>query len=82
MESTITERGQTAIPAALRKKYGMKPHMKLVWVDTGGGIRVVPVSNDPVKEFRGMFKGLRLTESLLKDRREELEREQRVPRRR
>ena len=82
MESTVTERGQTAIPAVLRKKYGLKPHMKLVWVDTGGGIRVVPVPNDPVKHFRGMFKGLGLTESLLNDRREEVEREQRARRRR
>ena len=82
MESTITERGQTAIPAVLRRKYGLKPHMKLVWVDTGGGIRVVPVSKDPVKSLRGMFKGLGLTESLLKDRKEESEREQRAPKRR
>ena len=82
MESTITERGQTAIPAALRRKYGLKAHMKLVWVDTGGGIRVVPVSNDVVKSFRGVFRGLGLTESLLKDRREELAREQPIHRRR
>ena len=82
MESTVTERGQTAIPAALRKKYGLKAHMKLVWVDTGGGIRVVPVPTDAVKSFRGVFKGLGLTESLLKDRREEWEREQRTHRRR
>jgi len=82
MESTITERGQTAIPAALRRKYGLKAHMKLVWVDTGGGIRVVPVPTDAVKSFRGMFRGLGLTEGLLKDRREELEREQRIHRRR
>ena len=82
MESTVTERGQTAIPAALRRKYGLKAHMKLVWVDTGGGIRVVPVPTDAVKSFRGVFKGLGLTESVLKDRREELEREQRSHRRR
>ena len=82
MESTVTERGQTAIPAALRKKYGLKAHMKLVWVDTGGGIRVVPVPTDAGKRFRGGFKGLGLTESLLKDRREEWEREQRTHRRR
>ncbi len=82
MESTVTERGQTAIPAALRKKYGLKAHMKLGWVDTGVGIRVVPVPDDAVKSFRGMFKGLKLTESLLKDRREELERERRAHRRR
>lgn len=81
MESTITERGQIAIPSALRKKYGLKAHMKLAWIDTGGGIRVVPVPHDAVKSFRGMFKGLGLTESLLKDRREEVEREQRARRR-
>ncbi len=56
--------------------------MKLVWVDTGGGIRVVPVPDDPIKHFRGMFKGLGLTESLIKDRREDFEREQRTHRRR
>ena len=78
MESTITERGQTAIPAALRRKYGLKAHMKLTWVDTGGGIRVVPVPSDAIKRVRGMFKGLGLTESLLKDRREEVERERRA----
>lgn len=82
MESTVTERGQTAIPAVLRRKYGLKPHMKLVWVDTGGGIRVVPVPRNPIKAFRGMFKGLKLTEGLLKDRREELERERREAKRR
>ena len=82
MESTVTERGQTAIPAALRKKYGLKAHMKLVWVDTGGGIRVVPVPPDAVKSFRGVFKGLGLTKSLLRDRQEELAREQRIHRRR
>ncbi len=77
MESTITERGQTAVPAALRRKYGLKPHMKLVWVDTGAGIRIVPVPRDPIKALRGMFKGLRLTESLLRDRQQEAAREHR-----
>ena len=81
MESTITERGQTAVPAALRKKYGLKPHMKLVWVDTGAGIRVVPVPKDPIQALRGMSKGLGLTESLLQDRREEREREHRQTKR-
>ena len=75
MESTMTERGQTAVPAALRRKYGLKPHMKLVWVDTGAGIRIVPVPKDPIKALRGMFRSLHLTDSLLKDRREEVQRE-------
>ena len=77
MESTVTERGQTAIPAALRRKYGLKAHMKLVWVDTGNGIRVVPVPKDAIQALRGRFKGLNLTEGLLKDRKEDREREHR-----
>ena len=75
MQSTVTERGQTAIPAALRRKYGLKPHMKLMWVDTGNGIRVVPVAKDPIQAFRGIFRGLNLTRDVLNDRREERERE-------
>ena len=78
MESTVTERGQTAIPAVLRRKYGLKPHMKLIWVDTGAGIRVVPAPKDSIKAFRGMFKGLKLTAGLLRDRKEERARERRA----
>ena len=75
METTLTERGQTSVPASLRKKYGLGPHAKLVWIDTGTGIHVVPMPKDPIKSFRGSFKGLALTEGLLKDRQEERRRE-------
>jgi bifunctional DNA-binding transcriptional regulator/antitoxin component of YhaV-PrlF toxin-antitoxin module len=75
--STISERHQTAIPAALCRKYGLKPRMKLLWLDTGNGIRIVPVPEDPVKAIRGFLKGLPLTEILLRERREERERERR-----
>jgi len=76
METTITERGQTAVPAVLRRKYGLRPQTKLVWVDTGTGIHVVPMTRDPIQAFRGLFKGLGLTERLLQDRHEERRREQ------
>jgi hypothetical protein len=49
--------------------------MKLIKVNIGGKFRTVPVPKDPVKALRGMFKGLKLTESLLKDRREEAARD-------
>ena len=48
-----------------------------VWVNTGSGVRVVLVPKDPIKAFRGMFKGLGLTQSLLQDRKEGLARERR-----
>ena len=75
METTLTERGQTSVPASLRKKYGLGPHARLVWIDTGTGIHVVPMPKDPIKGFRGLFKGLDLVEDLLKDRQQERRRE-------
>jgi len=52
-------------------------HVREGRCDLGSDVSVVPVPQDPVKTFRGIFKSLGLTERLLKDRREELEREQR-----
>lgn len=81
METTLTQRGQTAVPAAIRRRYHLKPHTKLEWVITHGGISVIPIPQDPIKEFRGMFKGSGLTESLLKERARERERERKQERR-
>ncbi len=49
--------------------------MKLIRVNVGGKIRMVPVTKNPIKALQGMFRGLKLTESLLKDRREEAARD-------
>lgn len=34
-KSTVTERGQTAIPAQLRRAYEVEPGMELVWEAAG-----------------------------------------------
>lgn len=34
----VTEKGQTTIPHALRKKYGIEPGDKVEWVETADGI--------------------------------------------
>ncbi len=49
--------------------------MKSIRVNIGGKICVVPIPKDPIKAFRGMFKGFKLTESLLNDRRDEAARD-------
>ncbi len=75
MRSTITERGQTVIPAPIRKQFALSPSEKLEWVVEGQSIRVVPVRGDPVAAFRGAGrKGS--TQRLLEDRRADREREQ------
>jgi AbrB family looped-hinge helix DNA binding protein len=77
-ETTVTERGQTAIPAEIRRRYNLKPRAKLVWLETRHGLTIIPVSEDPLKALRGLFKGKGLsTKDLLAERRAERERERR-----
>jgi len=74
METTLTDRGQTAIPARIRKRFGLKPGQKLVWVEDGKVIYVLPVAKDPIQAFRGSSKKSGLTEALLHSRQEDAKR--------
>lgn len=67
MRSTITERGQTVIPAVIRRQFHMSSSDGLEWLVDAGGIRVVPVRGDPVQAFRGRGKGGG-TQALVRDR--------------
>ncbi|MBN1138266.1 MAG: AbrB/MazE/SpoVT family DNA-binding domain-containing protein [Anaerolineae bacterium] len=75
METAVTKRGQTTIPASIRKKYRIKGGDRLVWLDDGQSIKVVPVPADPIRALRGSGRGERLLELLLATRREERDRE-------
>jgi AbrB family looped-hinge helix DNA binding protein len=75
METAITRRGQTVIPAPIRLRYQIKAGDHLVWLDDGEAIRVVVVPADPLGALRGSGRGERLVERLLKSRKEELNRE-------
>ncbi len=67
MRSTITARGQTVIPAAIRRRFALSPADRLEWVADGDEIRVFPVTEDPVAAFRGQGGG-GATERLLAER--------------
>lgn len=56
--STITVRGQTVVPASIRRTFGLDPSHKLQWVVDKYGIRIVPVKPDPIAAFRGSGKRL------------------------
>ncbi|MFO1155142.1 MAG: AbrB/MazE/SpoVT family DNA-binding domain-containing protein [Rhodospirillales bacterium] len=71
MRSTITARGQTVIPAPVRKRFHLGPADRLEWVMEGDRIVVVPVKSDPISAFRGQGTG-GSTDRLLDDRRREL----------
>lgn len=74
MESTVTVRGQTAIPAAIRKRYNIKAKTKLEWIDDGHTITVMPIPHDPIRALKGRFKDTNLLMELMRSRKEERKR--------
>jgi AbrB family looped-hinge helix DNA binding protein len=68
METSVTKRGQTSIPAAIRKRHGIHQGDHLAWLDDGETIRVVHLPPDPVSALRGSGRGERLAERLLENR--------------
>lgn len=57
MQSTITARGQTVVPAAIRHQLHLGAADRLEWILDSGGIRVVPVRANPIEAFRGQGQG-------------------------
>lgn len=75
MMTSITSRGQTVVPAPIRKRYDIQPGDQLVWLDDGQTITVVPVPADPIKALQGRGRGEALVEALLAQRQEDRARE-------
>lgn len=75
MQTSVTKRGQTVIPAEIRKRYDIQAGDHLVWLDDGKSITVVPVPSDPIKALRGRGKGERLLKRLLEARQRDRDRE-------
>lgn len=75
MQTAVTKRGQTVIPAAIRKRYHIEGGVHLVWLDDGETIRVVPVADDPIRALRGRGRGKKITERLLAERKKDRDRE-------
>lgn len=75
MQTKITKRGQTVVPAPIRKRYGIQEGDLLVWLDDGETIKVIPIPSDPVEALRGSGEGENLLAALLLSRAEEREHE-------
>ncbi|MEZ0396312.1 MAG: AbrB/MazE/SpoVT family DNA-binding domain-containing protein [Anaerolineales bacterium] len=53
---TISSKFQIVIPAAIRKRYDVKPGYKAVFIPFEGGLRVLFVP--PLEQAQGIFPGL------------------------
>ena len=74
MQSTITVKGQTVVPAAIRNQLHLGPYDRLEWLEDHGSIRVLPVRANPIEAFRGQGKG-GATARLLASRKQDLAKE-------
>ena len=76
MKTTVSSRGQTAVPAEVRKRFRLDDRSKLEWLIDGDLISVLPLPAEPVRAFRGSLKGVYSGAKLLRERRQERRREQ------
>ena len=73
-----SSKGQVVIPRVESQKLGLKPGLKVMVKTVNDHIEIYPLPEDPVGYLCGIFKGSpgSLTEALLKDRREDIQREE------
>jgi AbrB family looped-hinge helix DNA binding protein len=79
MVSTISSKGWVVIPAEYRKKYNLRAGTKVVIVDYGGVLAIVPAVKEPIKQGRGFLKGnSSVLQDFKKDRELEMQRDMRL----
>ncbi len=79
MVLTISNKGWVVIPAEFRKKYNLRAGSKVVIVDYGGVLALIPAVKDPIKTGRGSLKGTSsMADDLKRDREIEKQRDLRL----
>ena len=75
METYVTVKGQIVIPAALRRKYGIKNGTKIIVTDVGDAILLKPVTEQYLRNLQGSLKGKGGLKTLSEESRKEREKE-------
>jgi len=75
MQTIVTTKGQVVIPAAIRRKYGIKTGTKLVVIDEDDRIVLKPITEEYYRSLRGALKGKGVLKVLLAERAKDKERE-------
>jgi AbrB family looped-hinge helix DNA binding protein len=74
METYATTKGQIVIPAALRRKYGIKVGTKILVSDNGEEIVLRPVNEQYLRKLQGSLKGSGALQVLMEERQKDKER--------
>lgn len=65
----VTTRGRIAIPARLRRRFGIRPGTKVCFIERGDDILLQPVTKEYIRSICGMLKySASVTDNLLKER--------------
>jgi AbrB family looped-hinge helix DNA binding protein len=75
MRSRVSVRGQTVIPAEVRRKFGITSRDTLDWAIQDGDVVVRKIPADPLRASLGILKGKGTVEEFLADRAEERRKE-------
>ncbi len=78
MKTKLTKRGQTVVPAEIRKRFNIGTSSTLQWMVEGDMITVLPVPPNPVKAFRGVMKGQVSFKKFMDDRQTDRETEKKT----
>ncbi len=74
---TVSSKGQIVMPKKIRDALGIKPKHKVFLKVVKDHAEIIPLPQNPVESFCGIFKnGSSLTKALLKERKEETELEE------
>jgi len=74
METYATVKGQIVIPAALRRKYGIKAGTRIIVSDNDEEIVLRPVTEQYLRKLQGSLKGSGALEVLLQERQNDMAR--------
>jgi AbrB family looped-hinge helix DNA binding protein len=71
LKTKVTRKGQTVVPAPIRKQLGIGADSSLIWSSDGKIITVFPIPGDPIRSLRGRTAGKELRRALLMKRKED-----------
>ena len=75
MRTTVSSRGQTAVPSEVRRRFNLRERSRLEWLIDGDVITILPLPVAPERSLRGSLRGKYSGKDLLRARARERARE-------